>query len=186
MTGEQTRARIRTLVNEGAATLQQLADTLGIRPQTIAGHIARMDDPAEVRARMDQNKRPSRTLAAFGETKTVAAWARDPRSRVSRNTLTARLGEGWSLEDALATGPRRRGQAVTLTLEEAAALKAAADRLCALPIVHRNTPPDAPERSATRELRELIRQAAERASIGEIARAAGLSYQQARYHLQRA
>jgi DNA-binding CsgD family transcriptional regulator len=186
MDGESTRARIRELVGDGAATLQQIADALGIRMQTVAAHISRMPDAAEVRAAMDRNKPAPRTLTAFGETKTVTGWARDPRSRVSRNTLRARLDDGWSLEDALTTGPRRRGQTVTLTVEEAAALKAAADRLCALPQVHRNTPPDAEERAATRELRQLMRQAAQWASVAEIARAAGLSHQQARYHLQRA
>jgi predicted ArsR family transcriptional regulator len=186
MDGESTRARIRELVGDGAATLQQIADSLGIRMQTVAGHIARMPDAAGIRAAMDRNKPAPRTLTAFGEAKTVTAWSRDPRSRISRNTLRTRLADGWSLEDALTTGPRRRGQTVTLTVEEAAALKAAAGRVRALPQVHRNTTADAPERAATRELRELIRQAAERASIGEIARAAGLSYQQAWRHLRRA
>jgi DNA-binding CsgD family transcriptional regulator len=186
MTGDETRARIRTLVNDGAATLQQIADALGIRMQTVAAHIKKMDDPAEIRAQMDENKRP-RTLAAFGETKTVTAWARDPRSRVSRNTLTARLDTGvWAIEAALTTPRTHRGDAFGLNAGEAAALKAAADRLRSLPRVHRNTAADAPEMAATRELRGLIQQAAERASIAEIARAAGLSHEQTRYHLGRA
>jgi DNA-binding CsgD family transcriptional regulator len=185
MNGEATRGRIRELVDGGAASLQQIADTLGIRPQTVAGHIARMDDPAGIRAQMDANKPPPRTLTAFGEAPAVGkpGGERVPRHAAARVLRPG--GHGLGLEDALAAGPRRRGQAVVLTDEEVAALKAAADRARALPRVHRNTAADAPERGATGELRRLIRQAAERASIAEIARAAGLSHQQTLYHRDR-
>jgi DNA-binding transcriptional ArsR family regulator len=185
MDGDTTRARIRALVNDGAATLQQVADSLGIRPQTVARHISRMRDAGGVRAQMAANKQP-RLVEAHGEAKTLTEWAQDQRSQISVNTLRARIAEGWSLEDALATAPRRRGQATMLNAAEVAALRAAADLVRSLPRVHRNTPADAPEHAATRELRELIRQAAGRASIAEIARAAGLSHQQTLYHRDRA
>ena len=123
-------------------------------------------------------------ITAFGESKSVYAWARDPRCVVSVNTLKARLADGWTLEAALSTPPRRRGQTPSLTPDETAALKAAADRVRALPRVHRNTPADAPERAATRVRNQLMRQAAAHASIAEIARAVGLSHEQARYHLR--
>jgi predicted ArsR family transcriptional regulator len=184
--GEQTRSRIRALVDGGAASLQQVADHLGIRPQTVAAHINRMPDADGLRAQMDRNKQPPRTITAFGQTKIVRAWATDPRCRVSVNTLLARLDTGvWDIEAALATSGRRRGESFALTAEEVAALKAAAETVRELPRVHRNTPADAPEHAATRELRALIRQAAGRASIAEIARAAGLTHQQAWRHLQR-
>ena len=153
----------------------------------MAAHIKCMDGAAEIRVQMDRNKLAPRTLTAFGEAKTVYAWAKGPRCCVSVNTLLARLDTGvWAIEAALTTPRAYRSDTFGLTAGEAAALKAAADRVRALPRVHRNTPSDAPERVATSVLRALIRQAAERASIAEIARAAGLSHQQAWRHLQRA
>lgn len=49
------------------------------------------------------NRRGNRPVLAWGETKTVAQWARDARCRVTATRLRARLHAGWTPEDAVAT-----------------------------------------------------------------------------------
>lgn len=56
------------------------------------------------------NRRPrtqldtrSRTLRAYGETKTAAAWARDSRCLVRASCLWYRIRAGWTGEEALTT-----------------------------------------------------------------------------------
>lgn len=48
------------------------------------------------------NRRTNLFLAAFGESKTVAEWAIDPRCVVTRPALYARLKRGWPGESAIA------------------------------------------------------------------------------------
>jgi len=59
-------------------------------------------------------------LTAFGETKSVAAWSKDPRCNVSRSGLRRRLAEGWSVEEALSAEGRKLYEAFdeTKTLKE--------------------------------------------------------------------
>lgn len=45
------------------------------------------------------NRRGNRMVAAFGETKTMAQWARD--AGISYNTFAQRIEDGWSPEEAL-------------------------------------------------------------------------------------
>jgi hypothetical protein len=45
--------------------------------------------------------RKGRLYEGFGELKSVAAWARDPRCGVSVQSLWPRLREGWSMERAM-------------------------------------------------------------------------------------
>lgn len=52
------------------------------------------------------NRRSSKYVTAFGETKTVADWGRDGRCVVSYNTLRARLLFNWVPETALTTEKR--------------------------------------------------------------------------------
>jgi hypothetical protein len=52
------------------------------------------------------NKRNTRFLTAFGETKPLAEWTRDPRCKVKRQALWMRLKIGWKPEEAL-TKPAR-------------------------------------------------------------------------------
>ena len=60
-------------------------------------------------------------LTVWGETKTVAAWARDPRCAVGEDVLRQRVTAGWSAERALTQGPRGQvtatafGQTKTVT-----------------------------------------------------------------------
>jgi len=44
-------------------------------------------------------------LTAFGETKPLAAWVRDPRCKVAPATVSERLSRGWSLEEAITHSP---------------------------------------------------------------------------------
>jgi len=46
-----------------------------------------------------------REVTAWGETKRVADWARDPRSGVSEQTIGYRLDRGWAEESAISTPP---------------------------------------------------------------------------------
>lgn len=181
--GEATREKIRAAIRAGAPTFQAVGDALGIRMQTVHAHLKRMDDAEQLRAIMAGNKKPRR-ITAFGETKTAYAWAKDPRCAVSINTLNARLAKGWTVKAALTTPPQRRGRNKTLTGRETAALKAAADLVRSLPKVHRHMPDDAPSRVATRERDRLLREAAGHATIAEVARAAGLSYERAHWYIR--
>jgi hypothetical protein len=54
-----------------------------------------------------RNMRQSRWMTAFGETKLIADWARDPRCVVSRRRLYKRIEDGWSVEEAITT-PKTR------------------------------------------------------------------------------
>lgn len=47
------------------------------------------------------NRRPTKWITAFGETKTISAWADDPRCPVKRGTLAARIRTGWPHEKAI-------------------------------------------------------------------------------------
>ena len=47
------------------------------------------------------NRRTTRTLTAFGESKSLANWTRDPRCLVTSTTLNRRLQLGWAVEAAL-------------------------------------------------------------------------------------
>ena len=53
------------------------------------------------------NTRVNRHITAFGETKTMARWCRDPRCAVRRDLLAWRLNRGQSPEMAISTPPGR-------------------------------------------------------------------------------
>ncbi|MCB8933050.1 MAG: hypothetical protein M9921_14505 [Fimbriimonadaceae bacterium] len=54
-------------------------------------------------------KRRGREYTAFGETKSLGAWSRDPRCLVSYETLYRRLRVGWDVERALSVPPIPKG-----------------------------------------------------------------------------
>lgn len=49
------------------------------------------------------NRRTSRHYKAFGESKVLEEWCRDSRKVVSKNTIKARVKDGWDMETALTT-----------------------------------------------------------------------------------
>lgn len=51
------------------------------------------------------NKRNSRIVEAFGETKTVAQWAKDSRCNITVQTLHKRLDANWNVETAITEPP---------------------------------------------------------------------------------
>jgi hypothetical protein len=55
----------------------------------------------------NRNKRGVRLVTAFGETKSVSAWAEDSRCRARYFTLCRRLQSGWNPEAAISTGATR-------------------------------------------------------------------------------
>jgi hypothetical protein len=55
------------------------------------------------RQRNNRNKRTTRWLTAFGETKSLMDWAEDGRCVVSYSQLRDRLNDAWPHEDALVT-----------------------------------------------------------------------------------
>lgn len=50
-----------------------------------------------------RNKRNNRYLTAFGETKIIADWVKDPRCQVSRRCISLRVDKGYSHEAAIST-----------------------------------------------------------------------------------
>lgn len=49
------------------------------------------------------NRRSSRRISAFGESKTLAEWETDPRCSVSQYALFARINRGWNEHIAVST-----------------------------------------------------------------------------------
>lgn len=49
-----------------------------------------------------RNQARNTMLTAFGETKTLADWAEDPRCKTNQRTLRMRTKRGWGTEDAIA------------------------------------------------------------------------------------
>lgn len=52
---------------------------------------------------------PRRTIRAFGESKGLLEWARDPRCAVSSTTISQRLARGLSAKEAISAPPQNRG-----------------------------------------------------------------------------
>lgn len=60
------------------------------------------------RVQQARNKRTNRLLTVWGETKSIAEWAEDPRCEVSRYTIATRLWMGWGEAESVTTPPQRR------------------------------------------------------------------------------
>jgi hypothetical protein len=55
-----------------------------------------------------RNRRNSRHITAFGETKLLVEWQEDPRCAVWGDTLSYRISQGWEIESAISTPPLRK------------------------------------------------------------------------------
>lgn len=75
-------------------TLRELRHRIdrGVSPE------AAISDASTVNRRQAKN-----LIEAFGETKSAAAWAKDPRAHTSALTIAARVQRGWSAEEAIVT-----------------------------------------------------------------------------------
>jgi len=71
-----------------------------VRQDTLARRSAPPNLTPYGKRRLD-NRREPRVLKAFGESKSVAAWAGDARSSVSDKAIKRRKKLGWSNEDAI-------------------------------------------------------------------------------------
>jgi hypothetical protein len=67
--------------------------------------------PQEASKRKPPAKEPSprRPIKAFGETKGILKWSRDPRCSVSATSITTRIADGWDAERAISEPPQNRG-----------------------------------------------------------------------------
>ncbi|MFJ7589451.1 hypothetical protein ACIQZO_19145 [Streptomyces sp. NPDC097617] len=72
-----------------------------MRPDSGPVHGERAARPREERFDRYDWERARGPITAFGEDKTLAAWATDPRCAVKREALRTRLALGWSPEDAI-------------------------------------------------------------------------------------
>lgn len=72
-------------------------------------------------ASQQRNTSASRRITAFGETKILADWCRDPRCSVEESSLAERLDHYWHPEDAISTPARGRPQRAMLIRSQIAA-----------------------------------------------------------------
>lgn len=70
-----------------------------------------------------------RLLTAFGDTKNMTAWLKDPRCLVNAQTLSSRLRRGWTVEQAL-TQPLERSNVLTAWGEAKSITEWTADARC--------------------------------------------------------
>jgi hypothetical protein len=68
------------------------------------------------RSAQARNRRDTRYITAFGQTKRAPEWVRDPRCHcsISRNLLSMRICNGWDPERALTTPARPRIRSTTI------------------------------------------------------------------------
>lgn len=59
-----------------------------------------------------RNKRNTKYLTAFGETKSMSEWAEDNRCVVAYTSLAQRLARGWPVEDAISKAKRSDTQGI--------------------------------------------------------------------------
>lgn len=62
-----------------------------------------MPAEAAITARSSSNRTRTQGHLAFGERKSLAQWAEDPRCHCTDTTLKRRLRDGWTLEKAITT-----------------------------------------------------------------------------------
>ena len=72
----------------------------GLQKRLLKGEIGAEEAITRPGVEMDR-ERFEYAATAFGETKRMAEWIKDPRSSVTRGALTMRILRGWPLEDAL-------------------------------------------------------------------------------------
>jgi hypothetical protein len=150
----ELHAEIRAAIIEGDTTLDEIGGALGFTREYIRQLINTMPDSGALRVRMHANRGARDGINAFGERKTPADWARDPRCHVPLHLLTQRLRHGWDPQEAISAPPGARAKK-TLTDEQASELAALASRASR---VRGNHPADHPDRLAALHRDQLVRQ----------------------------
>jgi hypothetical protein len=84
-------------------------DDLTIERKDVNGNYEPSNCTWLTRSQQMFNLRSTETLTAFGETKPVVLWARDPRCTVTYLALRYRLKHGWEPERAITDPPARVG-----------------------------------------------------------------------------
>lgn len=84
------------------------ASDLTIERKDVNGNYSPANCTWITKSEQQRNKRNNHNLTAFGETKIVMEWARDPRCVVPWKCLYYRLKSGWAPEDAI-TMPQNSG-----------------------------------------------------------------------------
>ena len=82
---------------EAGESLARIARVFDCSTEPIRRHLKRAGVTMRVRTSL---------VTAWGETKTVAAWANDPRCAVSEAALRQRVVSGWAAERAITQGAR--------------------------------------------------------------------------------
>jgi hypothetical protein len=77
-------------------SIYSLADVYEVQSETVRRHL--------IAAGVQMRKR-EKMITAFGETKCLADWARDPRCKVSLEALQQRIRAGWNPQAAITLGP---------------------------------------------------------------------------------
>lgn len=85
-----------TQTREPGMTVERIDNNLGYTPENCK---------FATRIEQQRNRRNTRFIAAFGETKPQTAWAEDYRCMVSKNILIDRLRRGFTPEEAISTLP---------------------------------------------------------------------------------
>src|ERR1700756_1600251 len=81
------------------------ADTLTIERIDYDGNYEPKNSTWIPKSEQSDNRRINVWLRAFGETKFIKDWGRDPRCRVSAQSLGRRIKQGWDAESAITTPP---------------------------------------------------------------------------------
>jgi hypothetical protein len=84
---------------------------LTIERVDVNGHYSPSNCCWATKAEQALNKRNSRIIEAFGESKNLISWVSDPRAKISSiNTLHQRLEWGWDPEKAISTPPSQQNR----------------------------------------------------------------------------
>ncbi len=77
-------------------SIYSLADVYDVQSETVRRHL--------IAAGVQMRKR-EKMITAFGETKCITDWARDPRCMVTEDALQQRIRAKWNPQAAISLGP---------------------------------------------------------------------------------
>lgn len=151
------RQQVIKAIEDGAATLQEVADAVGVTRQRVEQIVNdQLGSKREwAQQKLKDNRRASRGITAWGETKLLADWATDARAVVPRELIRQRVKAGWEPQEAITTPTGARPDPHPKLTEAEAQELAQLARLAST--VNLGMPPDAAERVAALERDRLVR-----------------------------